>query len=68
MFSEDVDLLTTGPEFSAPPWKNAREKVFKAIKQRVEEQTGLRLPDLNRKQLEERTFFYARGSYHCRKA
>src|ERR1700730_12634638 len=41
-FSEDVDLLTTGPEFSAPPGKNAREKVFKAIKQRVEEQTGLR--------------------------
>src|ERR1700730_16265915 len=33
-FSEDVDLLTTGPEFSAPPGKNAREKTLRMKRDR----------------------------------
>src|SRR5436309_10756697 len=30
-FSEDVDLLTTGPEFSAPPRKAERANLFRQI-------------------------------------
>jgi hypothetical protein len=65
-FSEDVDLLTAGPEFAVPPGKKDREKLFKAIKRRVEEQTPLRLPELRELPIDEREFFYVRGDYHLR--
>ncbi len=64
-FSEDIDLLITGSDFSDPPGKNSREKLFKAIKSHVEEETPLRFPELPEVPLEERSFFYLRGPYKC---
>jgi len=64
-FSEDIDLLTTGPDFSAPPGKGARAKIFKAIRSRVENETPLRLPPPQDLPPEKRTFLYERFSYHC---
>ena len=44
-FSEDVDLLLTGPELSEPPAaRKDRKLVFTALKRRLEEDTLLRLP------------------------
>jgi hypothetical protein len=64
-FSEDIDLLTTGPDFAAPPGKGGREKIFKAIRSRVESETPLRLPELRDLPREEQEFLYVRFSYHC---
>lgn len=64
-FSEDIDLLITGSDFSDPPGKNSREKLFKAIRSRVEEETPLRFPELTELSPEERSFFYLRGPYKC---
>lgn len=64
-FSEDVDLLVTGPDFSDPPGTKAREKAFKAIRARIEQETPLRLPDMATMPAEDRNFFYSRGPYHC---
>jgi hypothetical protein len=64
-FSEDIDLLTTGENFSEPPGKNTRERIFKAIKSCVERETPLRLPELKELSADERAFLYARFDYHC---
>jgi hypothetical protein len=64
-FSEDIDLLTTGPDFSAPPSITQREKLFKAIRKAVERDTPLRLPELNRLPLEQQRFLYQRFENHC---
>ena len=45
-FSEDIDLLLTGPEMGpAPATKAPREKHLKAIRERIQSETPLRLPD-----------------------
>lgn len=64
-FSEDIDLLTTGSNFSDLPEKKTCEQIFKAIKKRIEHETPLQLPDLHSKTPDEKTFLYARFSYHC---
>jgi len=64
-FSEDVDLLATGPEFSDPPGDKARERLFKAIRSRIERETPLRLPEPGGVPPGERNFFYLRGPYKC---
>lgn len=64
-FSEDIDLLTTGPEFSDPPSKSERERIFKAIRARIEQDTSLRLPDLSNLPPQQKAFLYTRAPYHC---
>jgi hypothetical protein len=64
-FSEDIDLLTTGLDFSAPPSIKEREKLFKAIRMGVEKDTPLRLPELRQLPLDEQRFLYARFENHC---
>ena len=58
-------MLTTGENFSELRGKNERERIFKAIKSRVETETPLRLPELNKLPPDEKAFLYARFSYHC---
>lgn len=44
-FSEDVDLLLTGPGLGEPPGTNkARKEVFAALRKCIERETPLRLP------------------------
>jgi hypothetical protein len=65
-FSEDVDLLLTGPGFGDPPaTKGGREKLMKAVRGAVEARTPLRIPD--RKAVGEETwrFYYSRDDWHC---
>jgi hypothetical protein len=64
-FSEDIDLLTTGKNFSELPGKNERERIFKAIRNRVEHETPLRLPELKELPFDEKSFLYVRSRYHC---
>lgn len=66
-FSEDVDLLTTGPNFSAMPGKAARKAVFAAILDAVEMQTPLRRPNREGLRDEEQRFLYSSGDKykHC---
>lgn len=64
-FSEDVDLLATGPEFSGPPGDKARERLFKAIRSRIERETPLRLPEMSDVAPEDRNFLYLRGPHKC---
>jgi len=64
-FSEDIDLLTTGPNFSGVSGKRTREKTFKAIRSRVEKETPLRLPGLQAMSHDEQRFHYFRADYHC---
>ncbi len=54
-FSEDVDLLLTGVDFSAPPEKGSdRVKLMKTIRDYVSETTPLKIPNLQDQ------FFYFR--------
>ena len=65
-FSEDIDLLLTGPAFGPPPQsKKARERQFRALQARVEAETPLRLPDKEALSEDLWRFYYFRGSYHC---
>ena len=65
-FSEDIDLLLTGPSFGpAPATKGDRERHFKAIKARVEDQTPLRLPEQSSISAEDWRFLYLRSDFHC---
>lgn len=65
-FSEDVDLLLTGPDFGAVP-ENAkdREMKFRALKGRIESQTPLRLPAQGSVSREVWNWLYLRASYKC---
>lgn len=57
-FSEDVDLLTTGPDFSSPPdTRGGRERLFRALHARIEAETPLRLPTKSD------SWFYVHGNY-----
>jgi hypothetical protein len=61
-FSEDIDLLLTGPDFGPMPTRpGERKQHFKALQARIEAETPLRLPDLTRMTGREEAFFYFRG-------
>ena len=64
-FSEDVDLLTTGPNFSAPPGKGARRALFGRLIARIEKDTPLRRPELEGLSEGEQNFLYFRGNWNC---
>ena len=64
-FSEDVDLLTTGPEFSAPPTKAERAKLFGQIIECIERETPLKRPSIEKLPENEQNFLYFRGKWNC---
>lgn len=69
-FSEDIDLLLTGPDFGPvpgppPAGKGERERHFKAIRTRIEAETPLRLPERAALTREEWDFLYLRADLHC---
>lgn len=65
-FSEDIDLLLTGPDFGPMPGsRGARERQFKAVRARIEADTPLRLPDQATLSREAWNFHYLRGDKHC---
>lgn len=58
-FSEDVDLLLTGPHFAAPSErKGDRERSMKAIREHISKELPLRIPNLKDKH------FYSRDEWH----
>jgi hypothetical protein len=64
-FSEDADLLTTGPEFSAPPGKAERANLFRQIVECVERETPLKRPSIEKLPEDEQNFLYFRGKWNC---
>jgi len=64
-FSEDVDLLTTGPGFSACPNKRARATLFGRIVECVERETPLKRPNIEGLPQGERDFLYFKGKFNC---
>jgi Nucleotidyl transferase AbiEii toxin, Type IV TA system len=65
-FSEDVDLLLTGPNFGPMPDRtNDRVRQFRAIKARIEADTTLRLPAQDTVDREVWNFHYTRDQFHC---
>jgi Nucleotidyl transferase AbiEii toxin, Type IV TA system len=64
-FSEDVDLLTTGPGFSACPSKSARATLFEQIIECVERETPLKQPSIEGLPQQDRDFLYFKGKFHC---
>lgn len=64
-FSEDVDLLTTGPNFSVPPGKGARRTLFDNIVACIERETPLRLPKLDGLSDDQRNFLFFRAKWNC---
>jgi hypothetical protein len=65
-FSEDIDLLVTGPDWGAMPDKKSdRERQFRALRASIEAATPLRLPSQDSLSLEEWNFHYFRGDKHC---
>jgi hypothetical protein len=64
-FSEDIDLLLTGPNYGPPPAKKERERQFCALKTRIETETPLRLPDQKAIAEEDWRFHYFRASFNC---
>src|SRR5689334_23546036 len=65
-FSEDVDLLLTGPNFGSMP-QRASERVqrFKALRRRIEGETPLRIPAQGDVDRDTWNFLYLRDDYHC---
>ena len=65
-FSEDIDLLFTGPGFGPPPEpKGERERLFKHLRKTMEAHTPLRLPVQAAVGREVWDFHYARDDWHC---
>jgi predicted nucleotidyltransferase component of viral defense system len=65
-FSEDIDLLLTGPAFgSMPEGRKQRERQFKELRARIEDETPLRLPERTSLTREEWDFLYLRDDLHC---
>jgi hypothetical protein len=65
-FSEDVDLLLTGPAYGPMPERaKDRERQFKALRASIEAQTPLRLPEQKTLTRDEWNFLYFRGDFHC---
>lgn len=57
-FSEDIDLLLTGPNYGAmPPLRGERERLFKAVKGAIESATPLRLPLTGLSEAEKRRYY-----------
>ncbi len=64
-FSEDVDLLLTGPQYGdVPAGGGARERLLKRVRLVVESATPLRLPSQENIAPGEFPFYYFRGPYH----
>ena len=64
-FSEDVDLLLTGPAYGdVPAGGGAREKLLKLVGVTVEAATPLRIPSKENMAPGEFPFYYFRGPYH----
>jgi hypothetical protein len=60
-FSEDIDLLVTGPDHGeVPESKKERERTLKRIKECIEKETPLRIPNTAD------TFWYTRSAYHIK--
>jgi predicted nucleotidyltransferase component of viral defense system len=64
-FSEDIDLLLTGPRYGPVPGKKDREKTLKEVRAAIEQGTPLRLP-LEGLSEPEKTLYYVRADYHGR--
>lgn len=65
-FSEDIDLLLTGPDYGPAPEKpKERERQFRTLKARIEAETPLRLPDQKTMTEEDWRFHYVRASFNC---
>ena len=65
-FSEDIDLLLTGPDHGpVPEAKKDRERQFRALRVCVEAATPMRLPDQKLLEREEWNFHYFRSDFHC---
>ena len=64
-FSEDVDLLATGPDFSVPPGKAARAAVFQRIIECVENNAPLVRPKTDGLSQEQRDFLYFKAKSNC---
>jgi hypothetical protein len=64
-FSEDIDLLLTGPDFGHPPGKRERERMFRALQSTIETATPLRLPDPTTLPAADWQFYYLRASFNC---
>jgi hypothetical protein len=63
-FSEDIDLLLTGPDLGPMPTRSAdRARLFKAVRTAVEEATPLRLP-LDGLNEEDKRAYYFRSDTH----
>jgi hypothetical protein len=66
-FSEDIDILLTGPAFGPPPEsRGEREHVLKHLHSSVQSQTGLLLPTPTSVDQEVCKFYYARDDWHSR--
>ena len=64
-FSEDVDLLLTGPAYGdVPAGGGARERLLKRVRTVVEAATPLRLPSTENIAPGEFPFYYFRGPYN----
>lgn len=65
-FSEDIDLLLTGPDFGAPPEQTKdRKSLFRQLRATIEGATPLRLPDLDKLEHRDRLFWFVEAKYHC---
>lgn len=66
-FSEDVDLLLTGPDFGPPPDRSAdRKSLLKHVQARVQADTPLRLPEQQSISRAEWNEVYIRTNHHSR--
>lgn len=65
-FSEDIDLLVTGPNWGPMPSASSeRERQFRALRACIEGATPLRLPAQKSLSREEWNYHYFRGDKHC---
>ncbi|MBY0488944.1 MAG: nucleotidyl transferase AbiEii/AbiGii toxin family protein [Gemmatimonadaceae bacterium] len=65
-FSEDVDLLITGPNFGEPPTSDGvRKRVFQSLHQKITDMTGMVLPEKSTLgSREEREWYRRRSQYY----
>ncbi len=66
-FSEDIDLLLTGPAFGPMPSSRGQRRTgLKALQASIERATPLRIPDLATMTRDDREFFYDRGDKYIK--
>lgn len=65
-FSEDVDLLITGPDYGAPPTSDgSRKRVFQSLHNRILTATGIAMPEpASLRSTEEREWYRKRSQYY----